>query len=143
MKHLAQRVRRFDRQIVDYWSWPVKIGLAWATATTIAILYPPAEMSFTQASVFRLVDRPWQYAMAALLVALLILAVLLPYWGGVACTLVICPLRMIAYTNAFNLAVYAVYGAIMYATVAAAIQQYRLSRWVIAERARHDAKETG
>ena len=108
MQSLARSMRRFDQRIVDQWSWPVKIGVSVTTATTIAILYPPAEINFTQVSVFRLLSRPEQLLIAALLLTLLGISMRLPYWGGVACTLVICPLRMLAYTNTFNLAVYVV-----------------------------------
>lgn len=140
MKHLTRTARRFDTRIVDYWSYPVKIGITAAACTMLAILFPILEVNFTSISIYRHLDRSWQYAMAALLVVLLIAACVVPYWGGVVVTLVICPLRIFAYTNTFNLVVYAVYGALMATTLLSVRKQYVLSKWVVCQKEKRDAE---
>ncbi len=139
MKSLSRTARGFESRIVEQWSYPVKIGLGATAGTLLAIIFPAVERNFTQISIYRLLTRQEQWVGAAILALLLVAACLFPYWGGVVCTLLICPIRIVAYAQTPNLTVYIIYGSIMATTILAVRRRYRLSKWVAQQKERCNA----
>lgn len=142
MQHLTRTARQFDRRIFEYWLYPVRIGVAVTICAILGILFPILEVSFTRTTTLKYFARNEQYAVAALLFGLLLLACIVPYWGGVVCTLLVCVLRMTAYAQPFNLTAWAVYGGVIMSTVFSVRKQYVLSRWVVEMKERCDAQSS-
>jgi len=140
MQLLTRQMRRLDQRILDYWLYPVRIGVAVTVSAILAILFPIVEPTFTRTIPLKYFSRNEQYGAAAVLFALLLLAFAVPYWGGVICTLAICVMRIVAYAHPFSLTPWAVYGGIMLSTLFTVRKQHRLSRWLEVQKEKRDAE---
>ena len=141
MQSLTRMASRFDhRRSLDYWLYPVRIGVAVTVSAILAILFPVVEPTFARTIPLKYFSRNEQYGVAAILFGFLIFAFVVPYWGGVICTLAICAMRIVAYAHPFSLTPWAVYGGVIMSTVFSVRKQYRLSKWLVAQKEKRDAE---
>jgi len=142
MKHLTRTARRFDTRIFDHWLYPVRIGVAATISAIMAILFPIVEPTFARTIPLNYFSRSEQYGVAAMLFGLLVLACLVPYWGGVVCTIAICAMRIVAYAHPFSLTPWVVYGGVILSTVFSVRKQYRLSKWLVTQKEKRNAESS-